>query len=108
MAQVWSGLLLVQARASQHVLALPMLHTSDERHYSYLCSCEDMMPGLQVLTGLDSITNPKVSTLLAPAGLSRISACLFSALWETSVLILQVVVVQLGTRKRAAACTAKL
>ncbi len=29
------------------------------------------MPGLQVLTGLDSITNPKASTLLAPAGLSR-------------------------------------
>ncbi|BDA41043.1 hypothetical protein COCOBI_01-6980 [Coccomyxa sp. Obi] len=49
------------ARASQHVLALPMLHTSDERHYSYFCSCEDMMPGLQVLTGLDSITNPKAT-----------------------------------------------
>ena len=35
------------------------------------------MPGLQVLTGLDGITNPKASTLLAPAGLSR-HFCIFA------------------------------
>lgn len=49
----------LQAKSSAHVIALPMKHACDERHYSYLCSCEDMQPGLQILQGMDSSRTSK-------------------------------------------------
>lgn len=63
----------VQAKGSQHVLALPMQHAGDQRHYSYLCDCPDMQPGIQTLDGLDSRRNPKLSK--CPRQLVQIAIC---------------------------------